>query len=265
MEMLLSTLSPNPRGGAVTPPTPPSTEASSPNWNSSRNPFPSNDMMYVTQCLSPGSQHHTRRFSFENPMWPDEDDHLLSITSQRFSWADDDNTTIVNPSTRTQSCCSQYTLCGSVSLNQENHSSPAKGDEQGLEQFHSLHHKDLPPAPPCDSFGSFPSPGFCPIPPKKSSFPRSYGSGLPAKDESFTIVKVSPNVSFSIGDDRVRSRPTFIAQRKAPSPMEEKSAWSDSGSDDEEGSDQIARFKRRISSPLRSFLCKGKEPRRKSA
>lgn len=224
--------------------------------------------MYVTQCLSPRSQHHTRRFSFENPKWSDEEDHLLGVSSQRFSW-EDDEATIVNPSTRAQSRCSQNTLCGSMSLSQEYCSTSRRDgvDFSSFEQSPNIYYKDLPPTPSSDQLGSSPSPKVCLPSSGKYSIPESHRLYSDKKQETSTTGKVLPFAPSSIRSDRLHSWPTFVAQRKAPSPpLEEKSAWSDSGSDDEEeDKDQIARFKRRISSPLRSFLCKGKEPRRKSA
>ncbi|KAL8994568.1 MAG: hypothetical protein Q9188_007029 [Gyalolechia gomerana] len=225
--------------------------------------------MYVTQRLWSGSQHHTRRFSFENPTWPDEEEYLLDIPSLRFSSQDED-ATIVSNLARTQSRCSQKTLCGSVSLNHESYLDPGKRDQADVGAFElsqNFYCKDLPPTPPCNHLES-PSLRCCPVQPRKFSLANSYASDPEhEKQELSATENVSPDVPSPVKGNRVRSWPIFVAQRKAPTPpiMEEKSAWSDSGSDDEGEEDQIARFKRRISTPLRSFLCRGKEPRRKSA
>ncbi|KAL8937966.1 MAG: hypothetical protein Q9216_004152 [Gyalolechia sp. 2 TL-2023] len=243
----------------VVPPTPPSTETSSPRHDLSRKPPQPKDMMYVTQCLSSGSEHHTRRFSFENPTWPNDEEYLLDISSLPFCKQDDD-ATIVGDSMRTISRGSQNTLCGSISFNHESYPSP-------FELSQCLYYKDLPPTPPCDYLESSPSFGHCPMQPKDFSLAESYVSGPHGQQKPSTTQKVSPDIPSPVKGARVRSWPVIVAQRKAPPPpvVEEKSAWSDSGSEDEEEEDQIARFKRRVSTPLRSFLCRGKEPWRKSA
>lgn len=266
--MLVSPQTPLRKDGYSTPgwdilTAPPSTETSSP---AQRVPQPSplpQDLMYVTQRLRSGSQKHTRRFSFENPTWPDDEDCLLGLPSRRHS-TQDDNATIIVHSVRPQSRCSQSTLCGSYSMNEDYESTALRYSESPQ----SYRYKALPPTPPYGNPKSSPTFEHFPSRSRKGSLTGLSISGPISPghvSSSRNDMAACPSLMDS---NRIRSWPAFVAQRKAPKPpvVEEKSVWDhDSDSEDEEGASQSLTFKRRVSNPLRAFWCRGKESRRRSA
>lgn len=253
-EVLITPQSFNPIDGYSTPGcdlpmAPPSTEASSPYQRATQSSPQPQDLMYVTERLWSGSQKHTRRFSFENPMWPDDEEYLFGPSSPRFSTQDDDATIVTN-STRT----SQTTLCNS--------------DSRSLKPVESLQHKALPPIPLYGRL-SF-SPTYEHFTPRSSqgSMRGSPLSGSACMRQVLCPVgNVSPVHPSATDDDRVHPWPTFAAQREALTPpaMEEKSAWDDSDSEGETQRCLSSKFKRRFSNHLRTILCRDKEPRRRSA
>lgn len=267
-EMLISVQGPDPRDGYSTPVwrlpmAPPSTEASSP-FQCVTNPLPhSQDLMHVMERLWSGSQKHTRRFSFENPEWSDDEGYLLAAPSYQSSSRDED-ATVVDDSTPTYSRCSQSTLCGNLCLNEDS-------DSIGLPSpspLGSHYHETLPSNPSRDCPESSPAiRHFSPRHRKGSLAGLAISPPLSVRQDSAPLGNVSPVCASAIDGDRIRSWPIFIARRDAPKPpvLEEKSVWDDSDSEDGAEPSQSSRFRRRVSNPLRAFLCKGKEPRRKSA
>lgn len=274
---LISSKSPWYQDSDVTPTkhlplTPPSTETSTPCQTSDHCAPQHDDLMYISHQLWSGSQEQERptgRFSYENPTWPDEERSLFDTPLLGYQFQDDD-ATIVSYSTCSQSRCSQTTLCGSLS--------PA---EQKDSAFHTsslavvsssrlpscTYDKALPPTPSMsrpDSLRWFEDP---PTRSRKCSLTgSSISSPMCTRQASSSLDNASSLDPFPVVGDRVQSWPTFVAQREAPKPpvVEEKSVW-ESDSEDDEQPDTIGRFRRRISNPLRAFLCSGKEPRRKSA
>ncbi|KAL8756360.1 MAG: hypothetical protein Q9184_004533 [Pyrenodesmia sp. 2 TL-2023] len=260
---------PRPKDGYSTPgwdilTAPPSTETSSPAQRVTQPPPLPQDLLYVTDRLRSGSLKHTRRFSFENPTWPDEEDYLLGLDPRRYSIQDDD-ATIVAYSLRPQSRCSQSTLCGSFSMNQNCESSTLRNS--GSPQ--SYGDKNLPPTPPYGNPKSSPTFDHFPSRSRKGSLTGLPISGpISAGHVSSPLRNDVPPWPSLVDDNRIRSWPTFVAQREAPKPpvVEEKSVWDhDSDSEDEEDASQSSRFKRRVSNPLRAFWCRGKKPRPRSA
>ena len=247
--------------------------ASTPYETSTHCPPQHDDLMYVTHQLWSGSQQdHTRRFSYENPTWPDEDGYLFDIPLLRYHTQDDDATT-ANSATRTQSQCSQTTLCGSLSPAQQKYTTPPKSSST-VAAFPRLpqypHDKALPPTP---STGRPDSPSSLrwfedfPTRSRKCSLTGSSISSPICTTQGSSPLRNAPAYEpFPSVGDRVHSWPTFVAQREAPKPLvvEEKSVF-ESDSEDETKSDTLRRIRRRISNPLRTFLCSAKEPRRQSA
>lgn len=258
----------DPRDGYSTPGwdlpmAPPSTEASSPYQRIARSSPQPQDLMYVTERLWSRSQKHTRRFSFENPTWPDDEEYLFGASSSRFS-AQDDDATIVSNSVRTQSRCSQTTLCGSLNPNDSDSVAAAPS----LKPSECLQLQALPPAPDSGCLSFSPTYEHVASQPSQGCLRGSPISGSACmRQVSYPLGYVSHVHPSPTHDDRVYPWPTFVAQRAAPKPpvIEEKSAWDDSDSEGETERTQSSRFKRRFSNPLRAFLCKGKEPRRRSA
>ena len=249
------------------PMTPPSTEASSPFPDWSRHSPQPKDMMYVTQRLWSGPKHHTPRFSFENPTWPEEEGYPEE-TSSLWSSVQGDDVTIADNSTGTQSRCSQVTLCGSLTSGKEDGWISKRGrltdyGPFGLSQ--SSYDKTLPPTPSYEYEARFDHSSQrqkqCRLEEVLTSWP------LSEKKTPSGLRNISPAIPLSTGGDRVHSWPAFAAQREAPKPpVTESSAWSDSETEAEGAEkDQVARFRRKISNPLRAILCRGKGPRRKSA
>lgn len=245
------------------PKAPPSTGVSSPYQHVTQFPPQPQDLVYVTQRLWSGSQQHTRRFSFENPAWPNDEDKLLGTPSLRYSTQDDDATN-VSSSVRTQSRCSQSTLCESLDLDEDCTSIPLRSSGPS----DSYYYKNLAPTPIYECAKSSPALKHSPNRPKKDSLAgTAISCPISVRQVSSPTGDGSPMCLSPVDGDRIRSWPTFVAQREAPKPplLEEKSIWEDSDSEDEVDSTQSSRFKRRVSNPLRAFLCKGKEPRRRSA
>lgn len=246
------------------PLTPPSTGASSPYKTSNHRPPQDKDLVYVTQRLGSRSQQHTRRFSYENPMWPDEEGYLLDLPPFRIPIQDDDATT-VNDSLRTSSRCSQNTLWGTVTPDGQGYNTTAIRPS-GLPQ--STYQKALPPTP-SDDHPDFLS--WSKDPPKrlrKCSLATSSTSGPVYTRQVSSPMETTSTVDPSgTATDGLKSWPTFAAQRDAPQPpvLEEKSIWDDSDSEDDAEPDRLSRFRRRVSNILRAFLCASKPPRRNSA
>ncbi len=243
---------------------PPSTETSSPAQRITQAPPLPQVLMYVADRLRSGSQTHTRRFSFENPAWPDDEDDPLGLPSRHYSIQEDD-ATIVSCSVRPQSGYSQSTLCGRISMG-EDCGSTFPGYSRSPQGYK---YKTLQPTPPYGSPKSSPiSENFPPRSGKGSVARLSTSGPISERHVSSPLRNDVPPCSFPMTGDRILSWPNFVAQRGAPQPpvVEEKSVWDhDSDSEDEEGASQSSRFKRRFSNPLRAFWCRGKEPRRKSA
>lgn len=268
-QMVVSSQTPLLKDGYSTPvwdilTAPPSTETSTPAQRTAQAPPLPQVLMYVTDRLQSGFPKHTRRFSFENPTWPDDEDDLLGLPSCRYSTQEDD-VTIVSHSVRPGSRYSQSTLYGSISMDEDCGTilPGYSGSPQGYR------YKALPPTPP------YGSPKSSPIP---ENFPSRSGKGSVAglsisgprseRHVSSPLRNDVPPCSFPMDGNRILSWPNFVAQRGAPQPpvVEEKSVWDhDSDSEEEEGASQSSRFKRRFSNPLRAFWCRGKEPRRRSA
>lgn len=250
------------------PSTPPSTEASSPYRSLYPHPPQEKDLTYVTQRLWSGSYQHTPRFSYENPTWPDEEEYLLGSPSNRFSIHDDD-ATIVSNSGRTDSRCSQTTVCGSLSFD-DKVNSPSQA------YIHAVHpsrlpqtsyQKALPPTPSVDRPDSSAWREGAPTSLRKCIVAGSSASGPTCTSQVPSSIRAASSVSPGItATYRINSCPTFAAQREAPSPpiSEEKSVWDDSDSDVEAEAYRFGRFRHRVSNRLRAFLCTGR-PRRQSA
>lgn len=251
-----------------TPSTPPSTEASSPYPSLYPCPPQEKDLTYVTQRLWSGSHHYTPRFSYENPTWPDEEEYLLGSPSNPFLIQDDD-VTMVSNSGRTDSRCSQSTVCGSLSSDEKAHSS-SQGYNYAIhppELLQTSYQKDLPSTPTEDYLHSLAGRGDAHMKLRKCSHAGSSASGSICTSQVSSPIRATSGVSpGSTANYRINSWPTFAAQREAPSPpiLEEKSGWDDSDSDGEAGGHRLGRFRRRVSNQLRVFLCTSR-PRRKSA
>lgn len=245
------------------PLTPPSTETSTPYQTSTHCPPQHSDLKYVDHRLWSGSQrYHTRRFSYENPTWPDEERFLPGEPLLPYHTQDDD-ATIVGNSSRTQSRSSQTTLCGISDPAERTYINPQKSP-LAVAEFSRLpqypYDKALPPTPPTSRLDSPSSP----MRSRKCSLTGSSISRPVCTLQASSPLWNTPTYELlpSVGD-RVQSWPAYVDPREAPTPpvVEEKSVW-ESDSEDEEGP---GKFRRRISNPLRAFLCAGKKPRRKSA
>lgn len=248
------------------PLTPPSTETSTPYQTSTHCPPQHSDLKYVDHRLWSGSQrHHTRRFSYENPTWPDEERYLPDEPLLPYHTQDDD-ATIVSNSTRARSRSSQTTLCASLDPAEQTystwHRTPlAVAAFSPLSQY--PYDKVLPPTPPTSRLHSPSSSRYfedLPMRSRKCSLTGSSISSPVCTTQASSPLRNTPTHDLlpSVGD-RVQSWPTYVPQREAPKPpvMEEKSVW-ESDSEGEEGP-----FRQRISNPLRALLCAGKKPRRR--
>ncbi|KAL8777293.1 MAG: hypothetical protein Q9203_006424 [Teloschistes exilis] len=250
------------------PSTPPSTEASSPYPSLYPCPPQEKDLTYVIQRLWSGSHRYTPRFSYENPIWPDEEEYLLGSPSNPFLMQDDDATMVSN-SGRTDSRCSQTTVCGSLSSDEKAHSSSQaqKYDIHPPELLQASYQKGLPSPPTEDRLQSLAGREEAHMKLGKCSHAGSSASGSICTSQVSSPIRATLGISLgTTGNYRINSWPTFAAQREATSPplLEEKSGWDDSDSDVEAGEHRLGRFRRRVSNRLRVFLCTGR-PRRQSA
>ena len=253
------------------PLTPPSTETSTPYQTLTHCPPQHSDLEYVTHRLWSGSQQqqHTRRFSFENPTWPDEEGYWLDVPLLRCHTHDDD-ATIVSNSSRTQSPCSQKTLCESFDLDEQSYTAPQKSPwvfAARPQLPHYSYDKALPPTPPTDRLDFSSSLRLhLPTRSRKCSLAgSSISSPICATPRSSALRSPSSHEPCRSDDELMQSFPTFEDPREAPKPpVVEKSGW-DSDSEDEERTNIRRGIRRRFSEPFRAFLCSGKEPRRKSA
>ncbi|KAL9607309.1 MAG: hypothetical protein Q9167_007768 [Letrouitia subvulpina] len=256
------------------PVTPPSSAAASRSGSFGNYCPQQKDLAYVTEQLwTP-----TQRFSYENPVYMDDDEHKLSAPLHlTTSYQEEDSATISNDASRTESRCSEATVSGDAVI--AGHQPSCKSTDS-FWQSKNLKLSRYP------SFGwPLPSPAsLAPSTPDlaKESLCETSGKNIqtsPIQKKLRHMRQISTPVDHISGlnlcsDDyltssrsgRKTSRHTYEAHRNVPETplLEEISAWDDSD-EDEERAPQSKRFRRRFSNPFRYLLSRRMGSRRKTA